>query len=492
MVKDFFHLSLILYRLKTMSKLFIITLLLTLSISIFAQSRRVNPNVQKSANPAVSTLNELTAKQMFDETNTYAKTKFAEFEEKKLPFNDKLYKQTLQERKQLAAKYTAVISSRPNLSGEDFYYLGMLHWIAENAEVAAENLRKFFASENPAVEKMQIARPIVTVDAARRKNFDEAEKLLQDYLKAEPVKMSERARMEGELAKSYRAEKDFTKAEAHAAESLRAIKAIFTDSASRAQALGQILDAGMLVFEIYKESDKAKEAGDALEDLRKTAVLVQSSSLYYYAADENIKYLIETNRKPLALKMYADMLALTKKDFAAKPLQEEILRRLKDREKHYKLLGETAPELTDIDRWLPGNAQTLASMRGKVVLLDFWATWCVPCIDAFPSLIEWYQTFQKDGLEILGVTKYHGQAEGFPVDNAAEIEFLQRFKRGHRVPYSFVVAKHTGNQLTYGATAIPTAVLIDRKGIIRYIETGAGERREEKIREVIVKLLAEK
>jgi thiol-disulfide isomerase/thioredoxin len=473
-----------------MRKLFFISLFLSLSINAFAQSRRVNPNVQRSASTAAGTANELTVKQMFDETNTYAKAKFAEFEDKKLPFNEKLYKQTLQERKQLAAKYAAAISARPNLEGEDFYYLGMLHWIAENAEVSAENLRKFFASENPAAEKLQTARPIVAVDAARRKNFDEAEKLLKDYLKAEPVKASERARIEGELAKSYLGEKNFAKAEIHAAETLRVTKTIFTDAPTRTP--DQLLEAGMLVFEIYKESDRQKEAGDALEDLRKTGALVQSNFLYYYAVDANIKYLIETNRKPLALQTYRDAPAQAARDFAAKPLREDILRRLKAREKHYKLLGESAPELADIDKWLPGNAQTLASLRGRVVLLDFWATWCVPCIEAFPSLIEWHQTFQKDGLEILAVTKYHGMAEGFPVDNAAEIDFLQRFKRANRLPFSFVVAKDTGNQLAYGATAIPTVVLIDRKGVIRYIESGAGEIREEEIREMIVKLLAEK
>ena len=475
-----------------MRKIFLILTLLSLSIAGFAQSRRVNPNVQKSLNPAINALNELTAKQMFDEANTFAKVKFAEFEEKKLPFSEKLYQQTMQERKQLAAKYATMISARQNLAGEDFYYLGMLHWIAENAEMAVENLRTFFASENPAGEKLQIARPIVAVDAARRKNFAEAEKLLEDYLKSETVKMSEVARMEGELAKSYQTERNFAKAEPHAAASLRANKIIFTDSASRSQALNQILTAGMLVFEIYKENGKTKEAENALEDLRKTAALVQSSSLYYHAADENIKYLIETNRKPLALQMYRETLAQTTKDFAAKPLQEEIARRLKNREKHYKLLGELAPEFADIDRWLPGEARTLASLRGKVVLLDFWATWCVPCIEAFPSLIEWHQTFEKEGLEILGVTKYHGEAEGFRVDNPTELEFLERFRRANRLPFSFVVAKHTGNQLTYGATAIPTTVLIDRRGIIRYIETGAGVSREEEIRQMIIKLLAEK
>jgi len=475
-----------------MRNLLFISLLLSLSINGFAQSRRVNPNVQKSANSAASAMAELTVKQMFDETNVYAKTKFAEFEEKKLPFNEKLYKQTMQERKQLAAKYATVISARPGLAGDDFYYLGILYRIAENDEVSAEILRKFLASENPAAEKLQTARPIVTVDAARRKNFDEAEKLLSDYLKAEPVKLSERARMEKELAESYQKEKNFAKAASHAEEALRATKAIFTDTASRAQALNQMLDTGMLVFKIHKESGKPKEAENALEDLRKTAALVQSSSLYYLAADENIKYLIETNRKPQALRMYSDVLSQATQDFKSKPLQQDIVQRLKRREKHYKLLGETAPELADIDRWLSGQPQTLANMRGKVVLLDFWATWCAPCIDAFPSLIEWHQTFQKDGLEILGITKYYGQAEGFTVDNAAEIDFLNRFKKANRLPYNFVVAKESTSQNLYGVIGIPTAVLIDRKGVIRFIETGSSENREEEIRAEIIKLLAEK
>jgi thiol-disulfide isomerase/thioredoxin len=475
-----------------MRHLFFIFLLLSLSTIGFAQARRVDPNAQNPASPTANALFEVAVKQMFDETNVYAKVKFAEFENKKLAFDEKLYKQTMQERKQLAAKYAAAISARPNLSGDDFYYLGMLYWIADNAEVSAETLRKFFAAENPAAEKLQLARPIVATDAARRKNFDEAEKFLADYLKAEPIKATERIRIEDELAKSYRAEKNFAKAASHAEEAFRQTKAAFTQYATRSQALNQMLYAGLLVFEIYKESGKLKEAGDWLEDLRKTATLVQSTSIYYYAVDANIKYLIETNRKAIGLQMYADALARARRDFTTKPLQEEILLRLEKRERHYKLLGDIAPKLADIDRWFPGNAQTLADLRGKVVLLDFWATWCVPCIEAFPSLIEWHETFQKDGLEILGMTKYHNLIEGVRVDNQTEFDFLQRFRRTNRLPFDIVVAKDTGNQLTYGATGIPTTVLIDRKGVVRYVEAGAGESRAAEIREMIVKLLAEK
>ncbi len=469
-----------------------LTLLLSLSINIFAQSRRVNPNVRTPANPATVEIKNLTVEEMFTEASTYAKLKFAEFERKKIPFTENLYKYTFLEQKQLAAKYAASLSTRQNLAGADFYFLGMLNWLAENSENASDAFQKFLATENPAVEKAQTARSVIIVVSARQKKFDEAEKLLAEYLKTEPQKLSERARMESELAKNYHEEKNLERAAPHAEEAFRAAKAVFKDSSSRARGLNDLLDAGMTLFEIYKESGRQKEAENALEDLRKTAVLVESTALYYAALDENIKYLIETNRKPLALQMYSNALNQANKDFTAKPLQEDILRRFKKREKQYKLLGETAPELTSVDRWLSGEAKTLTNLRGRVVLLDFWATWCAPCLDAFPSLTEWHQTFQKEGLEILGITKFYGEAEGFKVDNTAEINFLTRFKKANRLPYDFVVAKDSTNQQNYGAGAIPTTVLIDRKGIIRYIETGSSAGREEEIREMIVKLLAEK
>ena len=459
---------------------------------VFAQSRRVAPTAPNPANMTAAAANDISAKELFEEANAYSKKKFAEFESKKIPFNDNLLKFTYKEQKQLAAKNAAIVATRANLSGEDVYYLGMLNWLADNSENAAASFQKYLASENPLAEKAQTARSIIIVVSARNKNFDEAEKLLGEYLKNDPIKLTERARMESELAKSYRAEKNYLKAASHAEESYRATKAVFQDSASRANGIDQLLDTGMTVYEIYRADGKQKEAENTLDDLRKTAAFVGSSALYYTAVDENIKYLIATNRKPLALQMYSNTLVESVKDFAAKPLQEDVKERLKRREKHYKLMGEFAPELASIDQWFPGQPQTLSNMRGKVILLDFWATWCGPCLAAFPSLTEWHETFQKDGLEILGVTKYTGEAEGFSVDKPTEIEFLKRFRKAHRLPYNFVVAKDNTNQTAYGAGSIPTTVLIDRKGIVRYVETGTSRSREEEIRQEIEKLLAEK
>jgi thiol-disulfide isomerase/thioredoxin len=176
------------------------------------------------------------------------------------------------------------------------------------------------------------------------------------------------------------------------------------------------------------------------------------------------------------------------------PLQgqrEDVLRRLRKREIHYKLLYEPAPELEGIDKWLPGKQVKLADLRGKVILLDFWATWCGPCFAAFPHLIEWHREYKDQGLVIIGITRYYGETAGGPASKADEFEYLRRFKEQYKLPYDFAVARDQAPHLAYGATSLPTAVLIDKTGKIRYIESGTSSSRIDEIRETILKLLKE-
>src|SRR5688572_30521749 len=306
---------------------YILTILLIVLLSvlnIFAQSGRVGPRQTAPASTVEAETSDLTSEQMFTEANLYARNQYAEYEKKKLPYNKQLHEKTLRDQKQLAAKYTLLLAARQNLSNDDIYYLGMLNWIAGNAEIAREVMHKYLALENPNAEKAQTARSVLVNVAGERKIFEEAEKYLTEYLKTEPVKLRERARMEGDLAKNYREAELLEKAAKHAEEAFRAAKALFQDSTSRARGLSELLETGMLVFEIYRQNGKIEQADRALSDLRKTAVFVESSNIYYASVDALVKFMIETGRKPAALQFYQTALKQVETDFQNKALQADI------------------------------------------------------------------------------------------------------------------------------------------------------------------------
>jgi thiol-disulfide isomerase/thioredoxin len=468
-----------------------VALFLVLSAAMVspAQSRRVVP--QNIVKPGTETP-ELSVKQMFDEANAYNRTKFATYEKDKVPYSEALRLQTEREKKQLAAKYAGIAASRTGLTGEDYYYLGFLHWIAENFDGTVENLLKFTSQEAAVPERAQTARSIIAVVLAKQKKLADAEKILADYLAKQPQKLTERTRIEGELAKAYQAEKNFAKMAPHAEEAYRSAKTLAEDPTSRTRGLDELLDSGMLAFEAYRDQNKLAEADTALIDMQSFAAKVGSPTFFYYATDKLITYMLETNRKPLALETYMSSLIKAGKDLPLQGQRTDAIERLKRREKHYKILQEPASELISVEAWFPGERQNLQALRGKVVLLDFWATWCAPCFEAFPALSEWHQDLGPEGLVVLGVTRFYGQAEGFRVDNPNEIDFLKRFKAKHKLGYDFVVVGDQQSQMAYDAMALPTTVLIDRKGKIRYIEAGTSMSRIEDLRRMILKLLAEK
>jgi len=123
-------------------------------------------------------------------------------------------------------------------------------------------------------------------------------------------------------------------------------------------------------------------------------------------------------------------------------------------------LGEPAPNFQLRD--LNGYLITLSDLRGKVVLLNFWATWCGPCRVEMPAMEQLYRMFQRKDFEILAVST---DAQGAAI--------TRPFQQENRLTFPILHDPDYRVGLTYGARSLPMTFLIDRQGIIRHQVFGA-------------------
>lgn len=120
------------------------------------------------------------------------------------------------------------------------------------------------------------------------------------------------------------------------------------------------------------------------------------------------------------------------------------------------LAQETKPlkapslELKDLN----GKTVKLSKYKGKVVLVNFWATWCAPCVAEVPELVKW-QNEHKDELQILGIT--------YP---PASLRKIRRFVRDHGINYPIVLGSKATKRLFEPSDNLPITVIIDREGNI--------------------------
>lgn len=120
-------------------------------------------------------------------------------------------------------------------------------------------------------------------------------------------------------------------------------------------------------------------------------------------------------------------------------------------------------------RDLAGKTHSLADYRGKLVLLNFWATWCPPCRKEIPLFIELQRRYQKQGLQIVGIS----------IDNP---EAVARYWQEMRINYPLLLADETTFELmaAYGnrTGGLPYSVLIGTDGQIRQVKMGAYHEQE--------------
>lgn len=183
---------------------------------------------------------------------------------------------------------------------------------------------------------------------------------------------------------------------------------------------------------------------------------------------------------------------------ASMQMLNSIESRIKAKLLHQSLVGQPAPEF-EIEAVVNMPKVSWADLKGKVVLIDFWAVWCGPCIATFPHLQEWKKEYGDKGLVIVGVTRQYGykwdKEQGRQVtDKEASLEdelsMLEEFRKAHELEHGFVVTpKASEYNSKFGVTGIPQAVLVDQNGIIQLIRVGSGEKNAEELEAKIKSLL---
>ena len=144
---------------------------------------------------------------------------------------------------------------------------------------------------------------------------------------------------------------------------------------------------------------------------------------------------------------------------------------IRDRATQIALLNQPGPEIS-LNVWLSGEAASLAELRGRVVMLEFWATWCKPCQEMFPKLKSLHDEEAKNGLEIVAITRHYMAYGGTAEAKNEELNLMRKTISEHGVTFRLAVADDEKLQATYGANGLPTVVLIDRKGLVQYAGPG--------------------
>lgn len=207
----------------------------------------------------------------------------------------------------------------------------------------------------------------------------------------------------------------------------------------------------------YKSTDKEGAAGISL----------LKAQLYMQVLEDDAKAI--------------EVLNQVKKDYAGTevaPVGEQYLAQIKAMAESKKVQGSLVagkpfPDFTEKD--LAGKPLSIASYKGKVVLIDFWATWCGPCRAELPNVIDTYKKYREQGFEIIGISLDKDQAK------------LESFLKANNMTWpQYFDGLGWQNKVStkYGVNSIPATYLLDREGKII-----AKDLRGENLAEAVAKAL---
>jgi len=124
------------------------------------------------------------------------------------------------------------------------------------------------------------------------------------------------------------------------------------------------------------------------------------------------------------------------------------------------VVGKPAPDFSLSD--LNGKFYRLSDFRGKVVFLNFWATWCKPCREEMPSMEVLYKNFEKDGLVVLAVS----------IDRVTTTKDIPPFVKGMNLTFPVLIDSWGQTDKPYKRMGVPETFIIDQQGVIREIVIG--------------------
>lgn len=196
---------------------------------------------------------------------------------------------------------------------------------------------------------------------------------------------------------------------------------------------------------------------------------------------------IEVKKRNIAAaqKILQDGLKTVTDERAVKSLQSAL--------KQLDFIGKPAPVIS-AEKWLNSKPLFLKDLKGKVVIIDFWAPWCPPCRKVIPTLAKDFNELKDKGLVVIGFTKLYGsyrddiQNKG-PVEADEERALIQGFVERWKLNYPIAISDKGEDFNDYGVSGIPTMVFIDKAGNVFDIKVGSGD--EAAITAKIKRLLTE-
>jgi peroxiredoxin len=126
--------------------------------------------------------------------------------------------------------------------------------------------------------------------------------------------------------------------------------------------------------------------------------------------------------------------------------------------------GAPAPDVSAPQLLQPGEQVALKSLRGNVVYVDFWASWCVPCRLSMPALDTLYRKYGAQGFRVVGINK-----------DVADDD-IDRFLKRVNVSFTLLADRNDAIAKAFDVQAMPSGYLVDRKGVVRYVHRGFTDR----------------